>query len=298
MLLSTLGAGLQSLAGAPRLLAAIGRDRLIPQLAPLAQTGKEPRLALMLGATGSCGCVMIGKLNGVAPFITMWFLTCYGIINGACAFLAYEKSPTFRPRWKWYDWRLSLLGASQCIFMMFLINQWIALAALAVAYCVYKYIQHMVHVNAQHSEGTDENQVKVDYRAGLRFQKARSSLLALRDGDLDFKYWRPFILFLCKTSVESGEYIPQRGMINLISQLMKRGKGLTVVSGVVEGEFTEENHQKTLVGRMQISKKLKEKDIEGFSDMVIAKTMLEGHRFLLHAKGLGSLRPNTVMIGW
>ena len=22
------------------------------------------------------GCVMIGQLNGVAPFITMWFLTC------------------------------------------------------------------------------------------------------------------------------------------------------------------------------------------------------------------------------
>ena len=29
---------------------------------------------------------------------------------------------------------------------------------------------------------------KVDWRAGRRFSQARSSLLALKDGDLDFKY--------------------------------------------------------------------------------------------------------------
>ena len=38
-------------------------------------TTQEPRIALVLGASGSMACVMIGKLNGVAPFITMWFLT-------------------------------------------------------------------------------------------------------------------------------------------------------------------------------------------------------------------------------
>ena len=47
VLLSTLGAGLQSLAGAPRLLAAIGRDGLIPPLARFAPATAdgEPRLA-------------------------------------------------------------------------------------------------------------------------------------------------------------------------------------------------------------------------------------------------------------
>ena len=43
---------------------------------------------------------------------------------------------------------------------------------------------------------------------------------------------------------------------------------------------------------------LQEKNIEGFVDMVIAKSELEGHRYLLHAKGLGPMRPNTTMIGW
>ena len=32
----------------------------------------------------------------------------------ACALLAYEQSPSFRPRWKYFDWRLSALGACLC----------------------------------------------------------------------------------------------------------------------------------------------------------------------------------------
>ena len=150
MLMSTLGAGLQSLAGAPRLLASIAREGLIPVLQPFSPPdGEEPRRAVILCAFLSCCAVMLGSLNAVAPFITskilpfslillhyyklnnlnicsrfaplptpVWFLTCYGIINGACAFLAYEESPTFRPTFKWFDWRLSLFGAVQCFAMM------------------------------------------------------------------------------------------------------------------------------------------------------------------------------------
>lgn len=48
--LSTLGAGLQSLTGAPRLLQAIARDEIIPFLSPFAISSKrgEPTRALLL----------------------------------------------------------------------------------------------------------------------------------------------------------------------------------------------------------------------------------------------------------
>lgn len=48
--LSTLGAGLQSLTGAPRLLQAIAKDETIPFLAPFAVSSKrgEPTRALIL----------------------------------------------------------------------------------------------------------------------------------------------------------------------------------------------------------------------------------------------------------
>lgn len=76
MMMSTLGAGLQSLAGAPRLLAAIAHHNILPPLKIFApEPGTEPRKAVILCAFLSCCCVMIGSLNAVAPFITIWFLT-------------------------------------------------------------------------------------------------------------------------------------------------------------------------------------------------------------------------------
>jgi len=52
MLMSTLGAGLQSLAGAPRLLAAIGSAGLVPEFKTFAPStpGEEPRKAVVFCA--------------------------------------------------------------------------------------------------------------------------------------------------------------------------------------------------------------------------------------------------------
>ncbi|KAA0199699.1 hypothetical protein HAZT_HAZT011394 [Hyalella azteca] len=54
-LLSTIGAGMQSLTGAPRLLQAIAKDGIIPVLAPFAKSTArgEPFRALMFTASGS-----------------------------------------------------------------------------------------------------------------------------------------------------------------------------------------------------------------------------------------------------
>jgi len=61
--LSTLGAGLQSLTGAPRLLQAIARDEIIPFLAPFAKSSSrgEPTRALLLTIV-ICQCgILLGK---------------------------------------------------------------------------------------------------------------------------------------------------------------------------------------------------------------------------------------------
>lgn len=70
----------------------------------------------------------------------------YGIINGACALLAYEQSPHFRPRFKYFDWRLSLFGAILCFAMMlFTAPTWYyAVLASMVSAGIYAYIRHEV----------------------------------------------------------------------------------------------------------------------------------------------------------
>lgn len=60
--LSTLGAGLQSLTGAPRLLQAIAKDDVIPFLRPFAVSSKrgEPTRALLLTIIICQGGILLG----------------------------------------------------------------------------------------------------------------------------------------------------------------------------------------------------------------------------------------------
>ncbi|KAH8062573.1 potassium:chloride symporter [Aureococcus anophagefferens] len=333
VLLSTLGAGLQSLAGAPRLLAAIGRDGLIP---PLARAPRRPRAAaLALCACLSCCCVMLGSLDAVAPFITLWFLTCYAIINLACAYLGYERIPSFRPTYRRYDWRLSLLGVAVCGFMMFFIAPLFALGALAVAAALYKYIETQPGAGAG-DVGDDGDAVEFELapltpggadardptdsqrrarrppRAsrtgaaasassarGTRCSRApaygRAARRALEAGDIQFKYWRPFVLFLCKLDpVGDVSYVPQAGMINMIAQLMRRGKGLALVNGVVPAQRIDADVVACAQRARNLRATLRERGVEGFADAVVAAS----------ASGCSSrpraspLWPNTVAVGW
>jgi len=408
VLVSTLGAGLQSLAGAPRLLAAIAKDNLIPMLAPLAPTTttrttpqrggrrreaaaepkhhrteeeqeENPRRALILCAFLSCCAVALKDLDTVAPFITLWFLTCYTIINGTCAHLAYERSVSFRPSFRHYDWRLSLFGVVSCGFLMFYISWYLALGALAIAVLLYKYIETQpaaTHITSEydtelcelvhrggaspgpppgtkrrrlsyekrrqgHRQGRRRRQrdessssspttttkreredapssplsslgggplsmrqppLAADWRAGLRFKAARNSLLALEAHDLAFKYWRPFVLFLCKLDDEDGAYVPQAGTMNLIAQLMKKGRGLALVNGVLVSSsptLTLIDAARAEDAKKRLQQTLRDRGVEGFGDVIVATSVVEGHRFLLRAKGLGHVfRPNTVVLGW
>ena len=71
--LSTLGAGLQTLTGAPRLLQAIAKDGVIPFLRVFSVTtkGGEPFRALLLTGFISWLGILVGNLDYVAPIITM-----------------------------------------------------------------------------------------------------------------------------------------------------------------------------------------------------------------------------------
>ncbi|KAF4680707.1 hypothetical protein FOZ60_013105 [Perkinsus olseni] len=83
VLASSLGAALQSLTSATRLLTAIATDGM---LAPFLncfrhRDGKEPYPSLAL-ATVICTCaILIGEINAIAPILTMCFLMCYLCVN-------------------------------------------------------------------------------------------------------------------------------------------------------------------------------------------------------------------------
>ncbi|KAG5515919.1 hypothetical protein RHGRI_036829 [Rhododendron griersonianum] len=116
IILSTLGAALQSMTGAPRLLAAIANDDILPVLNYFkVADGSEPHIATLFTAFICIGCVIIGNLDLITPTVTMFFLLCYTGVNLSCFLLDLLDAPSWRPRWKFHHWSLSLIGASLCI---------------------------------------------------------------------------------------------------------------------------------------------------------------------------------------
>lgn len=284
-LLSTIGAGLQSLTGAPRLLQAIAKDGIIPILQPLSvQSSRgEPVRALAVTLSLCEVAVLIGNVDAIAPLLSMFFLMCYGFVNLACALQTLLKTPNWRPRFKFYHWSLSILGVSLCLAVMFMTSWYFALLAMAIAGVVYKYIEYR---GAEKEWG--------DGIRGLALSAARFSLLRLEEGPPHTKNWRPQLLIL--TKLDDKLNVKHKRLFSLASQL-KAGKGLTIGVTVVEGQFGK-MYGEAQAARQSIRQAIESENVKGFPEVVVTESVTDGISHLIQTSGLGGMKPNTVILGW
>ncbi len=122
---ATLSSAVGSILGAPRVLQALARDGVLPRWLRWLGRGEgeddTPRIGTLLTLAVALAAVWFGDLNMIAPVLTMFFLTTYGVLNIAAGVEQLLKSPSFRPQFR-VHWSLSLLGAIGCISVMVLIN--------------------------------------------------------------------------------------------------------------------------------------------------------------------------------
>ena len=71
-----------------------------------------------------------------------FYLMCYMFVNVACTLQGFLKSPNWRPRFRFYHWTTSLLGAALCLVIMFMSSWYYALINMLLALVVYKYIEY------------------------------------------------------------------------------------------------------------------------------------------------------------
>jgi amino acid transporter len=99
IILSSTGAGLQSLASAPKLLYAIVEDHNLPCFKFL--LGSEKKIVLFSGFLCVCA-VMIGSIDDITPIVTMFFLVCYCNVNLCQVFMEFLRYPNWRPTFKYF----------------------------------------------------------------------------------------------------------------------------------------------------------------------------------------------------
>ncbi|KAL1007443.1 hypothetical protein UPYG_G00086820 [Umbra pygmaea] len=282
---STVGAGLQSLTGAPRLLQAIAKDNIIPFLRVFGhgKANGEPTWALLLtGLIAELG-ILIASLDMVAPILSMFFLMCYLFVNLACAVQTLLRTPNWRPRFRYYHWALSFLGMSMCLALMFISSWYYAIVAMGIAGMIYKYIEYQ---GAEKEWG--------DGIRGLSLSAARYALLRLEHGPPHTKNWRPQVLVLLKLDEDLHVKYPR--LLTFVSQL-KAGKGLTIVGSVIQGQFLD-SYGETQASEQAIKNMMEIERVKGFCQVVVASKVREGIAHLIQSCGLGGMKHNTVVMGW
>uniref|UniRef100_A0A665VJB5 Solute carrier family 12 member 7-like n=1 Tax=Echeneis naucrates TaxID=173247 RepID=A0A665VJB5_ECHNA len=282
---SCCGAGLQSLTGAPRLLQAIARDGIVPflQVFGHGKANGEPTWALLLTA-GICEIgILIASLDAVAPILSMFFLMCYLFVNLACAVQTLLRTPNWRPRFKYYHWALSFLGMSLCLALMFISSWYYAIVAMAIAGCIYKYIEYR---GAEKEWG--------DGIRGLSLNAARYALIRLEEAPPHTKNWRPQLLVLL--NLDSDQSVKHPRLLSFTTQL-KAGKGLTIVGNVLEGTYlTKETEAKK--AEQNIKAAMAAEKTKGFCHVVVSSNLRDGISHLIQSAGLGGMKHNSVLMAW
>ena len=115
---STFSSALSAITGASRILQAVSRDELIPALRVFGKGSigaDEPRRAILCSWLIAQAALFIGKLNAIAPILSMFFLLTYAIINLTCYVLDISGTPNFRPGFKYFSWKTSIFGLLVCM---------------------------------------------------------------------------------------------------------------------------------------------------------------------------------------
>ena len=274
---ATLSSAVGSILGAPRILQALAQDQVLPrQLGWLGKgSGADniPRAGTILTMIIALIAVALGDLDLIAPILTMFFLTTYGVLNVAAGTERLLGSPSFRPSFR-VHWIFSFLGALGCIAVMFLINPLATLIAILFVALIFIWLKRR---GLQTAWG--------DVRRGLWMALTRTALMKL-DYNPDPKNWRPHILVL------SGAPTRRWHLIELANSLTQ--ESLLSVATVLTSDVSYERIQ-TLENNLRDF--LQGKGIQAFVRVIPDEDPFSGGIRLVNTYGLGALVPNTIMLG-
>jgi hypothetical protein len=279
---ATLSSAMASYLGAPRILQSLASDRIFPFLNPFAKgygPVNNPRRGVLLSTVIAFGTIGIGKLNLIAPLVSMFFLISYGLLNYATFYEARSESPSFRPRFRWFDARASLVGALACLGAMLAIDPLPGGAALVILYTIYLYLKQKA--------GSPR---WADSRRSYHLQRVRVNLLAAAAEPEHSRYWRPQMLVFADES-------EQRQALLRFATWIQGRSGFTAAVRILTGQMARLRREKQSA-EDELKTDIRQSGLEAFPLVVLAGDRKDAVQVLVQSFGIGPLHANTVLLNW
>lgn len=276
---ATLSSALGSILGAPRILQALARDGILPRWLKFLGRGDgnddSPRIGTLFTMGIALVAVFFGNLNIIAPILTMFFLTTYGVVNITAGIERLLDSPSFRPKVS-VHWSFSILGAIGCIAVMFLINVVATVVAFIFVILIFVWLRKR-----------ELTATWGDVRSGIWMTLTRAGLMQISRKS-DSKTWRPHPLVL------SGAPTKRFHLIEFASEITHNRGILTVATTLTTPGLTDARKVEV---EDNIRDFLSKTNIQGLVKAVKSENAFEGGKMLADVYGLGGLVPNTIVLG-
>jgi amino acid transporter len=279
---ATLSSAMASFLGAPRILQSLAGDRIFAFLQPFAKgygPANNPRRGVLLSTAIAYATIALGNLNLIAPIVSMFFLISYGLLNYATYYEARTESPSFRPRFRWFDKRASFLGALACLAVMLAIDPVAGIISMAVLFAIYQYLKR-----------TAGPARWADSRRSFHLQQIRRHLLSAASEPDHPRYWRPQMLLFSDDS-------HRRHRLLKFASWIQGESGFISVVRILEGHGPQmvQERRKALD---EIEQDIGETKIDAFPMVVAASNLSQSIQTVVQAFGIGPVRANTILLNW
>lgn len=281
---ATLSSALASFLGAPRILQALAADQVFSVLSPFAKGEGEfnnPRRGVLLTLVIAMTTIALGGLDVVAGIVTMFFLISYGLLNYATYTEARGNSPYFRPRFRYFNARLSLLGAFGCLAAMLAINPLVGTVAVIAMLLIHRYLTERSRERTERFSASARSH---------RLQRIRSELHALSAREDHPRDWRPVVLAF------SDDPERRKGLLDF-AWWVEGQAGFTTLVKLVEGRGFQAIRQAS-EQEEAVREEIREQKLDAFVRVIVAADTQSALPVVLQAYGMGRVNANTVLLNW
>lgn len=277
---ATLSSAMASFLGAPRILQSLSSDKIFPFLNRFSKgfgSTNNPRRGVLLSLVIALGTIALGQLDLIARIVSMFFLISYGLLNYATYFEANSASPSFRPRFRFYNKWISLAGFLACLGVMLAIDFMTGLVAIAIITAIYQYLKQ-----------TSGPARWADGQRSYHLKKIRENLLAAQE-DLEHpRDWRPCVLAVTQET-------QARKQLLTLGAWFEGGSGFTASLTVLESRGPRMGRD-WLKARQALTMELQQLKRHSFPVVITAASLEEGLQAAVQSFGIGAVRTNTVLL--
>ncbi|XP_075979531.1 sodium potassium chloride cotransporter [Anticarsia gemmatalis] len=277
---ATLSTALTNLLSVPRLIQALGVDRIYPGLIffskPYGKHG-EPYRGYVLTFFVSLIFLLIADLNTIAPLISNFYLASYALINFCTFHAALVRPLGWRPTFRYYNVWVSLFGFLACVAIMLLISWVMSLVTFAVFFTLYL----IVHYRDPDVNWGSSTQAQI-YKTALS-----SAYNLARTGEHVKNYW-PQMLVL------AGPPQTRPALVDLAGLITKPG-ALMIVGDIIQEKLS---YKERAIRARADDEWLRGRKVRAFCARVHGFPREAGARALMQAAGVGRLAPNVLLMGF